>query len=111
MRFNRYLREENALKINEPEVGIKYTEDEVSDNIMKLKIAIGKQVEIIKKLRNGDGSGYELKAARAVIRDLEDKLDKWENWEEEVKSQGPNPSMEEPPIEEVPKPEEEEPEE
>jgi len=79
MRFNRYLREEDiikkALSISEPEVGMKYTKDEVASNISIIKDALDSLSE-----KDVD-----------IKRDLLDKLDKWKNWKEEVKSEGPNP--------------------
>ena len=114
MRLNRYLREEEALQVGEPEPGEEYTPEEVADKLEKLQIAIGKQAELIKKLGKSNSNEDKLEAARSIMKDLKDKLDKWENWKEEVKSKGPNPEPamaggEEPPVEE--EPEEEEPEE
>jgi len=117
MRFSRFLNEEDAVKkglaVDEPEVNTEYTEEEIAANKEIIQIAIGKQTETLSKLRKGNGSDDELDAARAVMADLKDKQEKWDNPEKESKSQGPNPEPamgggeEMPPSEE----EEEEPEE
>ena len=118
MRLRRFLNEEDmikkALAIDEPEVNNEYTEEEIAANKEILQIAIGKQTEILSKLRKGSNNDDQLDAARAIMADLKDKEEKWDNPEKETKSQGPNPpeamggGMEEEPAEEPTKEEEEE---
>jgi flagellin-specific chaperone FliS len=96
MRFQQWLMNEEdniiqkALDIEEPDVGGDYDESEVADNLESLRIAIGKQTEAIKNIKDEE----ELDAARSVLSDLKDAEEKWENWKEEVKSKGPNPEPE-----------------
>ena len=95
MRLKRFLNEEDSIKkalaMEEPEVGEEYSEEEVASKLEVLQIAIGKQAESLGKLKKGNGSEDQLKAARGIMADLEDKEEKWDNWEKEVKSQGPSP--------------------
>jgi hypothetical protein len=99
MRFQRWLMNEEdniiqkALDIKEPEVNMKYDESTVADNVESLKIAIGKQTELIKNIKDDE----EIEVARGILNDLEDKLKKWKNWKDETKSQGPNPEPTLPP--------------
>jgi len=109
MRLEKYLNEEDiiqqALGIDEPEEGGEYTDDEAQRIIDVLVKAIDIQAEKVDGLE--DGEQYD--AALVVLKDLKDKLEKWENRDEEVKSKGPNPDpemMPEEPIQEEP-PEEE----
>jgi hypothetical protein len=78
MRLTRFLNEEDAIKkgleVPEPEVGEKYSKEEVKKYISLIKNAISAQKE------DGD---------EAILKDLEDKLDKWQNVETEVKPAGP----------------------
>jgi len=109
MRLNRFLTEEgavqSALDIEEPEVDGKYSERVINDNIDKIEKAISK----LGKPKDD--------AEEAILSDLEDKLDKWNNVDKETKPAGPGkppegeqPAGEEPPKEEEP-PAEEKPEE
>jgi len=100
MRLNRYIKEEdsvkNALDIGEPEVNGKYSERVIADNIDKIKKAISN----LSKPKND--------ADEAILSDLEDKLEKWENVDKETKPSGPAKPPEEKP-EEPPEEKEEEP--
>lgn len=115
MRLKRFLNEENSIKkglaIDEPEVGNEYDEEEIASKKEILQIAIGKQTEILSKMKKSNASDDQLEAARAIMADLKDKQEKWDNPEKETKSQGPNPEPamggEEPPPDEE---EEEDPE-
>jgi len=107
MRLEKYLNEEDviqqALGIDEPEEGGEYTDDEAQRIIDVLVKAIDIQAKKVDGLE--DGEQYD--AALAVLKDLKDKLEKWENRDEEVKSKGPNPDPTMP-VEELPPEEEEE---
>jgi len=76
MRLTRFLNEEDvikkALSIPEPEVGETYSDEEVKEYITVLKDALGS--------KGADG---------AMIKDIQDKLDKWENVDSETKPAGP----------------------
>jgi hypothetical protein len=78
MRLTRFLKEEDhtskGLEVPEPEVGEKYSKEEVKKYISLIKNAISSQK------KDGDG---------AILKDLEDKLDKWQNVEAETKPAGP----------------------
>lgn len=78
MRLARFLNEEDAtkkgLEVPEPEVGEKYSKEEVKKYISLIKNAISAQKE-----EDDD----------AILKDLEDKLDKWQNVETETKPAGP----------------------
>ena len=82
MRLARFLNEEDVIKkglsVMEPEVGEKYSDEEVKEYISTVKDAIAAQ----KKEDMND-------AAKAILKDLEDKLDKWENVDIETKATGP----------------------
>lgn len=87
MRLRRFLNEEDtikkALSMDEPEPNSKYEKDEVKSIIKILKDAIDAQKS---KDTSQDSS-------KAILKDLKDKLDKWLNWKEETKSEGPNPPL------------------
>ena len=74
MRLTRFLREEDhiskGLEVPEPEVGEKYSKEEVKKYISLIKNAISAQE------KDGD---------EAILKDLEDKLDKWQNVDEFTK--------------------------
>lgn len=76
MRLTRFLNEEDSIKkalsIPEPEVGETYSDEEVKEYITVLKDALGS--------KGADG---------AMIKDIQDKLDKWENVDVETKPAGP----------------------
>ena len=82
MRLSRFLNEEDVIKkglsVSEPEVGEEYSDDEVKEYISIIKNAIGAQ----KKEEMND-------AAKAILKDLEDKLNKWENVDTETEPVGP----------------------
>ena len=82
MRLARFLNEEDVIKkglsVMEPEVGEKYSDEEVKEYTSTVKDAIAAQ----KKEDMND-------AAKAILKDLEDKLDKWENIDSETKAAGP----------------------
>ena len=82
MRLSRFLNEEDVIKkglsVSEPEVGEEYSDDEVKEYISIIKNAIGAQ----KKEEMDD-------AAKAILKDLEDKLNKWENVDTETEPVGP----------------------
>jgi hypothetical protein len=86
MRLEKYIKEEDvvqkALALDEPEVGGDYSEDYVN----KRKDIITAALESIK----GDDEATE-----AMIADLKDKLDKWENVKKETKPKKPAPPPEE----------------
>lgn len=83
MRLTRFLYEEDAVKkaleIEEPAVGEEYSDEEVKWRISDIKDAI----EVQKK------NGVESEADNALLKDLEDKLDKWENVDKETEPAGP----------------------
>jgi 3-hydroxyacyl-CoA dehydrogenase len=92
MRLEKYIKEEDivqkALALDEPEVGGDYNEDYVNKRVDIITTAL----ESIK----GDDE-----ASEAIIRDLKDKLEKWENVEKysKPKKSAPPPEKKE---EEVP---------
>ena len=102
MRFNRYIREEDsvqsALDIDEPEIGEKYSERVISQNKKSIENAISKV---------GDPNDD---AEEAILSDLEDKLEKWNNVEKEIEAVGPFPEdgEEDPPEEDPPEEDDEE---
>jgi hypothetical protein len=114
MRLNRYLREEDivkkALDLDEPEIDTKYSDE----SIIRRTEIIEDAIMAAEKIKDDE-------AREAIIADLEDKLDKWENVKKETEPAPPTkeePTEEEPteeePTEEEPteeEPEEEEPEE
>jgi len=77
MRFVRFMNEDvtDALEVNEPEVGKKYSDEYVSKRIDIIQAAI-------KKVR---GQKMNDDAKEAIMADLNDKLDKWENVDKETK--------------------------
>lgn len=83
MRLTRFLYEEDNIKkglsIKEPEVGNDYSDEEVKEYIATIKDAISAQ----------KSKGTESEADAAIMKDLEDKLDKWENIDSETKAAGP----------------------
>ena len=82
MRLARFLNEEDVVKkgleLMEPEIGEEYSDELVKEYISIIKNAIGAQ----KKEEMND-------AAKAILKDLEDKLNKWENIDSETKPVGP----------------------
>lgn len=100
MRFFEYIYEDivqKALEIDEPDVAKKYSDDMVKKRIDMLKTAISQA----KKKSYVDDDSKE-----AVIIDLEDKLDKWQNLEKSTEPNRP-PAEEQPPEDGEEKPEEE----
>ena len=95
MRFSKFIDEKNtiqtALNINEPEIGKKYSKRIIEKN----KEAIEKAISKLGKPNNN--------ADEAILSDLEDKLDKWNNVKKETEPVGP---FKEEPVEEKPPPEE-----
>lgn len=93
MRFQIWLMNEEediikkALSLDEPEVNSDYDVSIVADNLKILRIAIGKQTEIVGGIKDEE----KLKAARAILTDLNDKEEKWSNWREEIEPKGPGP--------------------
>lgn len=83
MRLTRFLTEKDniakGLSINEPEVGEEYSKEEVKKNIAAIKDAIATQ----------ESKGTESDADESIIKDLEDKLNKWENVDSETEPAGP----------------------
>lgn len=77
MRFVKFMKEDvtDALEVNEPEVGKKYSDEYVSKRIDIIQNAI-------KKVR---GQKMNDDAKEAIMADLNDKLDKWENVDKETK--------------------------
>jgi len=116
MRLTRYLYEgdaiKKALKIEEPAIGEEYSKEEVKMRISDIKDAIKAQKK----------NGIESEADNSLLKDLKDKLDKWENVKDETKPIGPvvpavdvlaaqaaaTPAGEKGPVEEKPKEEDEE---
>ena len=92
MRLNKFLTEEDALDIEEPETDGDYSDRVVKQNIEKIKKAISKLGE------------PKNDAEEAILADLEDKLDKWKNVDKETEPAGPFriPGDEELPPEEAP---------
>jgi len=82
MRLARFLNEEDVVKkgleLMEPEVGEEYSDEDVKEYISIIKNAIAAQ----KKEEMND-------AAKAMLKDLEDKLNKWENIDSETEPVGP----------------------
>jgi len=107
MRLNRFLNEEDiiqkGLDTNEPEVNKKYSDRVIKSN----KKTINKAISKLGKPSND--------ADEAILSDLEDKLDKWENVKKETKPAGPftekEPEEKDPPEEPEEKDPPEEPEE
>jgi len=105
MRLAKFMKEDittDALEIGEPEVGKKYSDDYVSKRVDILQKAL-------KKIR---GKAMNDDAKEAIMADLNDKLDKWENVDKETKAPEPPavgaaPEGEEGPAEEEPAQEEE----
>jgi len=83
MRFTRFLKEsviDDALKVDEPSVRRKYSEEGVKKKLDLIQKAI-------KELRNNDK--YDDDAKDAIMADLEDKQDKWSNVDSETKPPKP----------------------
>lgn len=82
MRLARFLNEEDVVKkglsVAEPEVGEEYSDELVKEYISIIKNAIAAQ----EKEEMND-------AAKAMLKDLEDKLNKWENLDSETEPVGP----------------------
>lgn len=103
MRLRYFLKEEDivqtALDIIEPKVKGKYSERVIKNNKETIEKAISKVGE------------PKDEAEEAILSDLEDKLEKWNNIEKETKPAGPIKSDNPPPEggEEPPPEEEEEP--
>jgi hypothetical protein len=79
MRFTRFLKEsviDDALKVDEPSVRRKYSEEGVKKKLDLIQKAI-------KELRGS--SKYDDDAKDAIMADLEDKQDKWSNVDSETK--------------------------
>ena len=85
MRLKKYLNEENmiakALSLPEPEDGGEYS-DEVVNGYLKIINQALSDIE--------DASDDE--SDMAMRSDILDKKEKWENWKEEVKADGPTDS-------------------
>ncbi len=81
MRFEKFMREDtsDALNVDEPEVAKKYSEEYVAKRIAIIQDAI-------KKVR---GKSMDDEAKEAIMADLNDKLDKWENVDKETKAPEP----------------------
>lgn len=82
MRLTNYLNEDDiqkGLSVDEPESGGKYSDESVKE---KIKV-IEKALSMAKKQKNSEASD-------AIVADLEDKLDKWENVDRETKPAGPS---------------------
>ena len=83
MRLTRFLYEEDAVKkaleIEEPAVGEEYSDEEIKMRISDIKDAIKAQKK----------NGIESEADNALLKDLTDKLDKWENIDAETEPVGP----------------------
>lgn len=83
MRLFDYIYEnlvKDALDIDEPEVGGRYSDDYVTKIVDKLKSAISQAEK---------DSYVDDDSKEAVISDLEDKLDAWENVDKETKPAPP----------------------
>lgn len=84
MRLTRFLNEgddiQKGLSVNEPEIDGDYSKDEIKDNISIIKTALDAQ----------ERKGTETEADKSIIKDLQDKLDKWENIKSETKPAGPH---------------------
>jgi hypothetical protein len=83
-KFKAFLQEtsvQSALDIDEPEVGKKYDDEAVADRKSRLLAAI-------KQLR---GQTVDDEAKEAMMADLNDKLDKWENVDSETAPPDPPP--------------------
>ena len=78
MRFEKFMREDtsDALNVDEPEVSKKYSDEYVAKRIAIIQDAL-------KKVR---GKSMDDEAKEAIMADLNDKLDKWENVEKETKA-------------------------
>ena len=82
MRLLKFLEEnvvQDALAVDEPEVGGKYDDDMINKRLDLIQKAI-------KELR---GKEMDDDAKEAMMADLNDKLDKWENVEQEIKPTKP----------------------
>jgi hypothetical protein len=103
MRLAKFMKEDttDALNVDEPEVAKKYSEEYVAKRISIIQDAL-------KKVR---GKSMDDEAKEAIMADLNDKLDKWENVDKETKAPEPAPTAETPEDgeEEAPAEEEEEP--
>ena len=88
MRLAKFMREDttDALNVDEPEVAKKYSEDYVAKRISIIQAAL-------KKVR---GKSMDDEAKEAIMADLNDKLDKWENVDKETKAPEPAPTAETP---------------
>ncbi len=84
-RFKQFLKEtsvQDALSIDEPEVGKKYDDEAVADRKSRL-------LDAIKQLR---GQTADDEAKEAMMADLNDKLEKWENVGDETAAPDPPPA-------------------
>lgn len=81
MRLDKFMREDtsDALNVNEPEVSKKYSDEYVAKRIAIIQDAL-------KKIR---GKSMDDEAKEAIMADLNDKLDKWENVDNETKAPEP----------------------
>ena len=83
MRLTRFLYEgdviKKALEIEEPAVGEEYSDEEIKWRISDIKDAI----DVQKK------NGIESEVNNALLKDLTDKLEKWENVDQETEPAGP----------------------
>ena len=90
MRFKEFLKEDTvktALNLDEPETGAKYDDEAVKKRIDLINKAI-------KELRAK--SDMDDNAKEAMLADLNDKLDKWENVDKETAMPDPPPPKEQP---------------
>ena len=78
MRLEKFMREDtsDALNVDEPEVAKKYSDDYVAKRIAIIQDAL-------KKIR---GKAMNDEAKEAIMADLNDKLDKWENVDKETEA-------------------------
>jgi hypothetical protein len=83
MRLTRFLYEgdsiKKALEIEEPAVGEEYSDEEIKWRISSIKDAIDAQKK----------NGIESEVDNSLLKDLTDKLEKWENVDQETKPAGP----------------------
>ena len=83
MRLKNYLNEEDLIKkglsVDEPEVGEKYSDEDIE----KKKKIIEKALSMAEKQEDSESKD-------AIIADLQDKLNKWENVDKETKKAGPS---------------------
>jgi hypothetical protein len=82
MRFKKFLKEDvvkQALNIEEPKVGRKYSEDLIDKRVKQIQKAL-------------DSINIKDRHTEAMAADLEDKLDKWSNVEKETQAPKPPPT-------------------